>query len=307
MPQAAQSIPPRPSAVPPTPPGTISRRGVATLEDARRSFLRMVSHELRTPLNSIIGFSEIIACELYGPLGAPQYREYADLVRESGLKMLALVNQVLEIIRLESAYQMCTKRECYDALIRVASTPVKPNLTGVMLEVLSIIAYRQPVTRAEIERIRGVSSDYAVNRLLDYGLIEEDGRAETIGRPILFKTTEAFLRQFGLSSAEDLPEIDEMIQDQAKENAYLEAGVTEEERKKLEEPEGEESSDMTAETDEHPEAERPEADELSEFDEHSETEAGSGAEGDPENNTDDASEEGSGLTGHLIPKSDDAE
>lgn len=223
----------------------------------------------------------------------------------------------LQIIRLESAYQMCTKRECYDALIRVASTPVKPNLTGVMLEVLSIIAYRQPVTRAEIERIRGVSSDYAVNRLLDYGLIEEDGRAETIGRPILFKTTEAFLRQFGLSSAEDLPEIDEMIQDQAKENAYLEAGVTEEERKKLEEPEGEESSDMTAETDEypeaerpeteHPEAERPETGELSGFDEHSETEAGSGAEGDPENNTDDASEEGSGLTGHLIPKSDDAE
>ena len=194
----------------------------------------------------------------------------------------------LQIIRLESAYQMCTKRECYDALIRVASTPVKPNLTGVMLEVLSIIAYRQPVT-------------------LDYGLIEEDGRAETIGRPILFKTTEAFLRQFGLSSAEDLPEIDEMIQDQAKENAYLEAGVTEEERKKLEEPEEEESSDMTAETDEHPEAERSEADELSEFDEHSETEAGSGAEGNPENNTDDASEEGSGLTGHLIPKSDDAE
>ncbi len=136
----------------------------------------------------------------------------------------------LQIIRLEDAYQMCTRKDCYEALIKVASVPVKPNLTGVMLEVLSIIAYRQPVTRGEIERIRGVSSDYAVNRLLDYGLIEEDGRAETIGRPILFRTSEAFLRQFGFSSAQDLPPIDEETKAQARENAFEEAGATEEER-----------------------------------------------------------------------------
>src|SRR3954452_1505429 len=71
-------------------------------EEQKRSFLRMVSHELRTPLNSIIGFSEIIACELYGPLSEPRYREHAAIVRESGLKLLGLVNQVLEIARLES-------------------------------------------------------------------------------------------------------------------------------------------------------------------------------------------------------------
>ena len=132
----------------------------------------------------------------------------------------------IQIIRLEDSYQMCTKRECYEALIKVASTPVKPTLTGVMLEVLSIIAYRQPVTRGEIERIRGVSSDYAVNRLLEYGLIEEDGRAETIGRPILFKTSEVFLRQFGLSSASDLPPISEETVSKAREKAYLEAGIS---------------------------------------------------------------------------------
>jgi signal transduction histidine kinase len=71
------------------------------LDDQKRSFLRMVSHELRTPLNAVIGFSEILACELYGPLGAPQYKEYATLVHESGLKLLRLVNQIVEIARLE--------------------------------------------------------------------------------------------------------------------------------------------------------------------------------------------------------------
>jgi signal transduction histidine kinase len=77
-----------------------ARRG-AVLDEQKRSFLRMVSHELRTPLNSIIGFSEIIAKELCGPLGNPQYKEYAEHVRLSGLKLLRLVNQVLEIARLE--------------------------------------------------------------------------------------------------------------------------------------------------------------------------------------------------------------
>lgn len=74
---------------------------VAGLEDQKRAFLRLVSHELRTPLNSILGFSEILAAELYGPLGAPQYREYAEIISGSGKKLLRLINQVLEIGRLE--------------------------------------------------------------------------------------------------------------------------------------------------------------------------------------------------------------
>ncbi|HUZ12441.1 MAG TPA: HAMP domain-containing sensor histidine kinase [Caulobacteraceae bacterium] len=79
-------------------PPRVRRR---SLDEQKRSFLRMVSHELRTPLNSIIGFSEIISRELAGPLGSPQYKEYAEHVRRSGLKLLRLVNQVLEIARLE--------------------------------------------------------------------------------------------------------------------------------------------------------------------------------------------------------------
>jgi signal transduction histidine kinase len=85
-------------------PGPVVRkktRRQALLDDQKRSFLRMVSHELRTPLNAVIGFAEIISCELYGPLGAPQYKEYAEHIRQSGHKLLTLVNQVLEIARLE--------------------------------------------------------------------------------------------------------------------------------------------------------------------------------------------------------------
>jgi signal transduction histidine kinase len=77
--------------------------GAQPAADAQtRAFLRMASHELRTPLNSIIGFSEILATELYGPLGSPQYKQYAEIIRDSGGKLLKLVNQVLEIARLES-------------------------------------------------------------------------------------------------------------------------------------------------------------------------------------------------------------
>ena len=85
----------------PAPPTRTRRRAAVGLEDQKRAFLRLVSHELRTPLNSILGFSEILSAELYGPLGAPQYKEYAEIIRGSGKKLLKLVNQVLEIGRLE--------------------------------------------------------------------------------------------------------------------------------------------------------------------------------------------------------------
>jgi signal transduction histidine kinase len=86
---------------PPQPPTRTRRRAAVGLEDQKRAFLRLMSHELRTPLNSILGFSEILSAELYGPLGAPQYKEYAEIIRGSGRKLLKLVNQVLEIGRLE--------------------------------------------------------------------------------------------------------------------------------------------------------------------------------------------------------------
>ena len=113
----------------------------------------------------------------------------------------------IAIIELDHSFQMCTKKEMYEYLIRIANQPKKFVLTDVLLETLSIIAYRQPVTKLEIEKIRGVKTDHAVNKLIEYELIEEAGRLDAPGRPLLFRTTEEFLRRFGVSSVQDLPTI----------------------------------------------------------------------------------------------------
>lgn len=112
----------------------------------------------------------------------------------------------IQIIELDGAYQMCTKKQMYEYLIKIASQPKKQVLTDVLLETLSIIAYKQPVTKAEIEKIRGVSSDHAVNKLVDYNLVCELGRLDAPGRPLLFGTTEEFLRSFGVNSIDELPQ-----------------------------------------------------------------------------------------------------
>lgn len=112
----------------------------------------------------------------------------------------------IQIIELDGAYQMCTKKEMYEYLIRIAKQPKKQVLTDVLLETLSIIAYKQPITKMEIEKIRGVSSDHAVNKLVDYNLVCELGRLDAPGRPLLFGTTEDFLRCFGVNSIDELPQ-----------------------------------------------------------------------------------------------------
>lgn len=131
----------------------------------------------------------------------------------------------IKIIELENAFQLCTKAEYYENLIKVASQPRKYVLTDVLLETLSIIAYKQPITKMEIEKIRGVSSDHAVNKLVEYGLAAEVGRLDAPGRPMLFGTTEEFLRAFGVQSVEELPVISEdMVEDfkiEAEEEAQL--------------------------------------------------------------------------------------
>lgn len=127
------------------------------------------------------------------------------------------------IVELEDAVQLCTKPELYEYLIKVAKAPRKYVLSDTLLETLSIIAYKQPVTRLEVEKIRGVSCDHAVNRLLEFNLIQELGRLDAPGRPLLFGTTEEFLRTFGVKSLGDLPILNpEQIEDfrkQAEEEA----------------------------------------------------------------------------------------
>ena len=111
----------------------------------------------------------------------------------------------IQIIELNDSYQMSTKQSMYESIIKIAHVPKKHVLTEVLLETLSIVAYKQPSTRQEIEAIRGVSCDHAVNKLVEYGLITEIGRLDAPGRPILFGTTEDFLRSFGLTSLDELP------------------------------------------------------------------------------------------------------
>ncbi|SCP95417.1 SMC-Scp complex subunit ScpB [Anaerobium acetethylicum] len=111
----------------------------------------------------------------------------------------------IRIIELENSFQMCTKTEMYEYIIKIAKQPHKHVLTDVLLETLSIVAYKQPITKLEIEKIRGVKCDHAVNKLVEYNLICEVGRLDAPGRPILFATTEEFLRSFGVQSVEELP------------------------------------------------------------------------------------------------------
>jgi len=114
----------------------------------------------------------------------------------------------------------------YETLIKVTNVPKKHNLTDALLETLSIVAYKQPVTRADIEAIRGVKSDHAVNKLIEYGLIEEAGRLQAPGKPLVFGTTEDFLRSFGIKSLEDLPVISQETEDSFKIEAEKEAQLS---------------------------------------------------------------------------------
>ena len=131
----------------------------------------------------------------------------------------------MRIMELENAYQMCTSQDTYEYLIRIARQPKKHVLTDVLLETLSIVAYKQPVTKAEIEKIRGVSCEHAVSKLVEYNLISELGRLDAPGRPMLFGTTEEFLRNFGVHSLEELPRMSQIQMEEFKREAEAEVEV----------------------------------------------------------------------------------
>lgn len=113
----------------------------------------------------------------------------------------------IELIKVENSYQLCTKKELYEYVYPILDKRSKPKLSNAALETLAIIAYNPKITRAEIEAIRGVSADACVYKLLEYGLVEESGKIDLPGKPMSYKTTEEFLRMFGYSSLEELPEL----------------------------------------------------------------------------------------------------
>ena len=139
-------------------------------------------------------------------------------------------NRGIEIIKVDDSFQLCTKKELYEYIYPIIDKRSKPNLSNAALETVSIIAYNPKITRAEIESIRGVGADACIYKLLEYGLIQEAGKADLPGKPMTYITTNEFLKMFGYSSLNDLPElprykldenqqivIDELVQNEAPE------------------------------------------------------------------------------------------
>ncbi len=132
--------------------------------------------------------------------------EVADTANELQ-EVLKERNSGIQLIAINQGYQLATVEEFYEQVCALLDNRPKPSLSQAAMEVLAIIAYNPKMTRAEIEKIRGVSSDSAMNKLLEYNLIEEAGRLDAPGRPTLYQTTDEFLRLFGYPSLEDMPEL----------------------------------------------------------------------------------------------------
>ena len=182
----------------------------------------------------------------------------------------------LLIRKLEGKYQMVSHPKTYDALIRVVKQSRKPVLSDVHLETLSIIAYCQPVTKAEVERIRGVKSDHAVNRLVEFGLIEEVGRLDAPGRPVLFGTTEEFLTRFGVDSLASLPslpkDLEKLLEEEVTEELKDSLGLEPEKEEETKEEKAKEPKEEKAKEPKEEKAEEPKEEAIEEKPEESKEE-----------------------------------
>ena len=116
-------------------------------------------------------------------------------------------NSGIEIIKVDNNYQLCTRKDYYEYIYPIFDNRAKPNISNAALETLAIIAYNPNITRSQIEAIRGVNADGTVYKLLEFDLIEEAGRLEAPGRPTMYKVTSKFMKMFGISSLEELPEL----------------------------------------------------------------------------------------------------
>lgn len=145
----------------------------------------------------------------------------------------------IEIIKIEQSYQLATRKDLHDFIYPVLDKRNKPNLSNAALETLAIIAYNPKITRAEIESIRGVSADACVYKLMEYGLIEEAGKIDLPGKPMSYQTTSDFLRMFGYTSLEDLPELPRYKMDENQQiviDELMEQKVSDEKKGKIEAP-----------------------------------------------------------------------
>ncbi len=133
----------------------------------------------------------------------------------------------VKIVKLENSYQMCSAPSYAPFIRKALETRRAPRLSPPLLEVLSVIAYRQPVTRAYIEQVRGVDCSYSITTLVEKGLIKESGRLDVLGKPILYRTTKDFLRVFGLETLNDLPDLPEFADTEDGQVTFNEISVQE--------------------------------------------------------------------------------
>ena len=139
----------------------------------------------------------------------------------------------IEIVKIDDSYQLCTKKELYENVYPIIDNRAKPKISNASLETLAIIAYNPRITRAEIESIRGVSADASIYKLSEYNLIKEAGKADLPGKPMTYKTTDEFLKMFGYSSIDDLPELpkykldsnQQIVIDELEENSEVDVEV----------------------------------------------------------------------------------
>ncbi|MBE7029124.1 MAG: SMC-Scp complex subunit ScpB [Clostridia bacterium] len=150
----------------------------------------------------------------------------------------------IKLIKLENSYQLTTRSEYFDAVVRMVTHKQKQVLSPATLEVLSIISYNQPITKAAIEKVRGVDSSHSLAKLLERELIEQRGRLNAPGRPVLYGTTDEFLRCFGLTSLDEMPNLNDDLSELGMETDPNKDNVTFDElEKRMEDGEYEEVTD----------------------------------------------------------------
>ena len=172
---------------------------------------------------------EAVMFALGGAVSVSELARACDIETKDAEKEVRGLMHILEdeegalIVReIDGRYELCTNPKYFDYLVRVVSNPKKPELSDVLMETLAIIANKTPATRVDIEKIRGVKSDFAVNKLIEYGLIEEAGKLNVPGRPALFRPTDEFYRRFGIENKYGMPKPDDAVESKIEDEVQIE-------------------------------------------------------------------------------------
>jgi segregation and condensation protein B len=167
-------------------------------------------------IKDMMGIIEAILFVSGNPVGLKEMADVLDMPADEVKDVIRKMKDIysyerrgIQLLEIDGHYQLSTRAEYFEYIQRLHSPQRKPGLSQAALEVLAIIAYKQPITRADIDAIRGVQSDSAIATLLDRRLVQEVGRLDTVGRPILYGTTIEFLRYFGFKSVDELPDLTE--------------------------------------------------------------------------------------------------